>query len=68
MKKIIEGKERDIKMSDKEKIKLKINEFINKAVDKADEDDRLDFFNIEINNHNGTLQMDISMRYREKVY
>lgn len=55
-------------MRDKEKLKLKINEFINKAVDKADEDDKLDYFNIEINNHNGTLQMDISMRYREKVY
>lgn len=55
-------------MDKKEKLKLKINEFIDRAVEKAEEDDKLDFFNIEINNHNGTLQMDINMRYREKVY
>lgn len=55
-------------MENKDKLKAKIEEFINTIVDKAAEDDKLDYFNIEISNHNGTLQMDYSMRDREKVY
>lgn len=55
-------------MEKKEKIKLKINEFINTVIDKAEHDEKLDYFNIEISNHQGNLQMDYSLRDRKKVY
>lgn len=52
----------------KEKIKKQINEFVENVIDRADEEERLDYFNIEISNHNGNLQMDYSLRDRKKVY
>lgn len=55
-------------MENKEKLKIKINEFIGTVIDKADEDDRLDYLHIEISNHNGNLQMDYRLRDRKKVY
>lgn len=55
-------------MENKEKIKEQIHSFINIVVDKADRDEKLDFFNIEISNHQGNLQMDYSLRDRKKVY
>ncbi|MBC8590631.1 hypothetical protein [Wansuia hejianensis] len=55
-------------MDNKDKLKNKINEFINVVVDKAAEDNKLDHFNIEISNHNGNLQMDYRLRDRKKVY
>lgn len=55
-------------MDNKEKIKDQIHSFINAVVDKADEDEKLDFFQIEISNHQGNLQMDYSLRDRKKVY
>lgn len=55
-------------MENKEKIKEQVHSFINCVIDKADEDEKLDYFNIEISNHNGNLQMDYSLRDRKKVY
>lgn len=55
-------------MDNKKKIKEQIQSFINCVIDKADEDKKLDYFNIEISNHNGNLQMDYSLRDRKKVY
>ena len=55
-------------MEKKDKLKLKINEFISTVIDKAEYDDKLDYFNIEISNHQGNLQMDYSLRDRKKVY
>lgn len=55
-------------MENKDKLKAKIIEFIATVIDKADSDDKLDYFNIEISNHQGNLQMDYSLRDREKVY
>lgn len=55
-------------MEKKDKLKIKINEFIDTVIDKADEDNKLDYFQIEISNHNGSLQMDHRLRDRKKVY
>lgn len=52
----------------KDKLKAKINEFIDVTIDKADAEDKLDFVYIEISNHNGNLQMDYKLRDRKKVY
>ncbi len=47
-------------MSDKKKENLlnSISIYLNNFVDEAEKNDSLDFFKIEINNHNGTLQID----------
>ena len=55
-------------MEKKEKLKNKINEFINVAIDKAVEDGNLEHFEIEISNHQGNLQMNSTTKKREKVY
>lgn len=55
-------------MENKDKLKVKINEFIDTVINKAADDNKLDYFNIEISNHNGNLQMDYSLRDRKKVY
>ncbi len=52
----------------KDKLKTKINEFIDVTIDRADEENKLDFVYIEISNHNGNLQMDYKLRDRKKVY
>lgn len=45
-----------------------INTFINKVLIEAENTENLNFFKIEINNHNGTLQMDYQFRERSKIY
>ena len=55
-------------MKNKEKLKEQIHSFINVVIDKAADDEKLDYFNIEISNHQGNLQMDYSLRDRKKVY
>lgn len=50
------------------KLKDKINEFIDVVIDKAVEDDKLDYFDIEISNHQGNLNMKYSLKDRKKVY
>lgn len=55
-------------MEKKDKLKIKINEFVYAVIDKAEQDGKLDYFQIEISNHNGNLQMDHRLRDRKKVY
>ena len=55
-------------MENKDKLKAKINEFVNVVIDKADQEGKIDYFNIEISNHQGSLQMEYSLKDREKVY
>lgn len=62
------GNKKKIKESNKKKIKEQIYNFIEAVIDKAEEDDKLDYFQIEVSNHNGNLQMDFSLRDRKKVY
>lgn len=62
------GNKKKIKESNKKKTKEQIYNFIEAVIDKAEEDDKLDYFQIEVSNHNGNLQMDFSQRDRKKVY
>lgn len=56
-------------MKDKrKKIELQINEFIKSVLTIAEKEQKLDHINIEINNHNGNLQMDYTFRDRKKAY
>lgn len=55
-------------MKKKEKLKEELNGFISCVIDQAEKEDKLDFFNIEINNHMGNLQKDYTLRDRKKVY
>ena len=52
----------------KELLKNRLYEFIDTVLDMADAQGKLDHLNIEISNHNGNLQMDHTMRDREKAY
>lgn len=49
-------------------IKQKISTYLDEVLQKAENDGKIDFFKLEVNNHNGTLQMDILFREREKAY
>lgn len=55
-------------MEKKDKIKLKINEFTDKAIDKAAEEGSLEYFEMEIKHHKGDLQLNNITKTREKVY
>lgn len=52
----------------RENIEKRILEFINNVLDVAEENKSIDFINLEISNHNGSLQMDYKIRGRDKVY
>ena len=49
-------------------IREKIAEYIEKVLINEDESDSLDYFKIDITNHNGTLQLEHQYRKREKAY
>lgn len=55
-------------LTNKEKLKSRINEFVDTVIEKAAGDNKLDYFNIEISNHQGNLQMQYSLKDREQVY
>lgn len=55
-------------MENRDKLKAKINEFIEIVIDKAADEGKLDYFNIEISNHQGSLQMQYALKDREKIY
>lgn len=52
----------------KEKLKSRVFEFIDAAIELAYKEEKLDFLNIEISNHQGTLQMDYTLRDRDRAY
>ena len=55
-------------MEKKEKIKIKINEYINTVVDKAAIDGTLGHLEVEIKIHQDDIQMNSTTKTREKVY
>lgn len=55
-------------MSKRKQIHGKINNFLDRILEEAERDETIDYFKFEVQNHNGTLQMDIQFRNREKVY
>lgn len=52
----------------KSKIKEQINDFIDTVLNVAEREGKLDYFELEINNHAGNLQMDFKVRDRKKAY
>lgn len=52
----------------KEQLKVRVFEFIDTVIEFADKEGRLDYLNIEISNHQGTLQMDYTFRDRQRAY
>ncbi len=45
-----------------------LSEQLKQVLDVAFEEDSLDYFKIEISNHNGSIQLDYQFRDRTKVY
>lgn len=52
----------------KKNIQNKIMEYVESVIQSADENETLDYFKIDITNHNGTLQLEHQYRKREKAY
>lgn len=57
-----------MKQQKKEQIKDKIDEFLGATLDNLERAGKLDHFEIEIINHEGTLQMNQQIKHREKAY
>lgn len=55
-------------MSKKKQIHESINTYLDKVLEEAESKGQIDYFKFEVQNHNGTLQMDIQFRNREKAY
>lgn len=49
-------------------LRINIFSFVEKVLEKALKEDSLDYFQIEVSNHNGNLQLDHKFRDRKKVY
>ncbi len=56
------------KKTKKEILKDSLYEFIDSVLDLADGQNKLDYMNIEISNHNGNLQTDYTLKDRKKAY
>lgn len=52
----------------KDKLKQEIKIYIDDVLNQAAADNNLDYFNIEISNHHGHLQLEFISRNRKKVY
>lgn len=55
-------------MTKRKLISDKINIYLEEILKEAEKDGNIDYFKFEVQNHNGTLQMDIQFRNREKAY
>ena len=55
-------------MDKKESLKRQITDFVDMVLMMAEKDGKLDYFAIEISNHQGQLQKDFTLRDRGKVY
>lgn len=52
----------------KENMQNKITKYIEYVLRNAEENESLDYFKIDITNHNGMLQLEHQCRKREKAY
>ena len=52
----------------KELLKDQMITFIMVMLEQAEKDNKLDYFEIKINNHNGSLQQDCTFKRKEKAY
>lgn len=54
--------------SKKQSLKNEIERYIDEIVDAAENMNSLDYFNIEISNHEGKLNVEYKLKNRKKVY
>lgn len=54
--------------SKKQSLKNEIDRYIDEIVDTAEKMNSLDYFNIEISNHEGKLNVEYILKNRKKVY
>lgn len=54
--------------SKKENIKYQVNVYLDNVLKLAESQGKLDYFSIEINNHNGNLKMNCNLKEIKKVY
>lgn len=54
-------------MENKDKLKTKINEYINKKIDEAAEKDEVEYFDIEISCHNKSLNLKFTSKQIVKI-
>lgn len=54
--------------SKKQRLKNEIERYIDEIVDAAENINSLDYFNIEISNHEGKLNVEYKLKNRKKVY
>ena len=54
--------------SKKQSLKNEIKRYIDEIVDAAENMNSLDYFNIEISNHEGKLNVEFKLKNRKKVY
>lgn len=55
-------------MGKKQSLKSEIERYIDEIVDTAEKANSLDYFNIEISNHEGKLNVEYKLKNRKKVY
>ncbi|MCF6466369.1 hypothetical protein [Clostridium sp. Cult2] len=56
------------KKTKKSSLKNEIERYIDEIVDTAEKMNSLDYFNIEISNHEGKLNVEYKLKNRKKVY
>ena len=55
-------------MENKDKLKARINEFVDTVVEKAARDGDINYFDIEISNHEGNLNLKYIKKEKVKAY
>mgnify|MGYP000953615438 CR=1 FL=1 len=57
-----------MEVNKKQNLKRQIIGFIDKVLEIAEKEDKLDYIDIEIKNHQGNLQMEYVLKNRMKIY
>ncbi|SHK46218.1 hypothetical protein [Tepidibacter formicigenes] len=57
-----------MELAKRQMLETQMKTFIKCVLDAAEREEKLDYINIEISNHNGNLQMDYTLRNRKKAY
>jgi len=56
------------KVSKKQNLFEKISKYLSDELEKAEQENKIDYFKFQAQNHKGTLQMEIQFKNREKAY
>jgi len=55
-------------VSKKQNLFEKISKYLSDELEKAEQENKIDYFKFQAQNHKGTLQMEIQFKNREKAY